>query len=153
MITGLIITILLLIFSIYLVIIKSKKNKELITDLSRFDGIISIEEELDAKKPELQRLKNETNDLNTKYIEAKSLYNELKSDIKLYQNDLEFIELGVYFPIFNFETSEQYKEEITEVVDEQKSQIRYGDACVSNINWTVNNSLKKGEMMTRGILI
>ena len=52
-------------------------------------------------------------ELNDKFINAKSIFKELEKDIKLYQNDLEFVELGIYEPIFDLEFSESYKEKIT----------------------------------------
>lgn len=149
MTSGLIITSIVLIISIYLIIVLRKKNIGLSADLSRFDGFVSIEKEVESKKSELEQLKKETQNLNDKYIKAKEIFKELENDIEIYKNDLEFIDFGLYLPIFNFEDTEQYKEELTNVKEEQKSQIKNGDACVTNINWTVNNSLKKGEMMTR----
>jgi len=87
--------------------------------------------------------------LNDKFINAKSILKDLEKDIKLYQNDLEFIDLGIYQPIFDLETSEKYKEKITQVITRQKQLIKGGNACVCNTEWTVGNSRKQGEIMTR----
>jgi len=206
---GLIITILALGITLFIVINRSKKaktkliteiqnkniglsvkieeNNKLNSDLERFSKITSIEDEIESKNNELNKLqetaitynKNLTNleklqkeigklkeleqfeqkeltelkaqvsNLNDKYTNAKSIYKELEKDVKLYKNDLEFVELGIYEPIFDLETSEKYKDNITEVVNRQKQLIKGGNACVCNTEWVVGNSRKQGEIMTR----
>ncbi len=199
---GLIITIVILGISLILTILTYLKDKrnfksqieqkkidtdKLYSDLKRYDGIISIENEIENKNIELAELKinaktfNESltdlqslekeikilndlrekevkelnevqakaSNLNDRYKEAKSIFKELERDIILYQNDLEFVELGIYEPIFDFETSEKYKEKITDIVNQQKELIKKGYACICNTEWTVGNSRKQGEIMTR----
>jgi len=142
-------------------IINEKLNSEkLDSDLQRFSGIVSVESEIKTKKKELSNLieiknsklfelKSETQELNTKFIDAKVIFKELKKEIKLYQNDIEFIELGIYEPIFDLETSEKYKEKITEIVNRQKQLIKGRSACLCETEWVVGNSRKQGEIMTR----
>lgn len=137
-----------------------QETEKLKSDLIRFDGILSIESEIEnknqeliqlveSKNLELSDLKSETQELNTKFINAKAIFKELKRETKIYQNDLEFIELGIYEPIFDLETSEKYKEKIIQIVTRQKQLIKGGNACVCNTEWTVGNSRKQGEIMTR----
>lgn len=168
---GLGITILVLVITLFIVINQCKKTKtklnseienknselstkteethKLISNLDRFSGIISIENEIELKSKAFAVLKVNATELNDKYINAKSIFKELENDISLYRNDLEFVELGIYEPIFDLETSEKYKEKITEIVSRQKQLIKGGDACVCNTEWTVGNSRKQGEIMTR----
>ncbi len=137
-----------------------QETEKLKSDLIRYDGILSIESEIENKNQELVQLvesknlelsdlKFETQELNTKFVDAKAIFKELKRDTKIYQNDLEFIELGIHEPIFDLETSEKYKEKIIQIVDRQKQLIKGGNACVCNTEWTVGNSRKQGEIMTR----
>jgi hypothetical protein len=139
---------------------KIQETEKLKSDLIRFDGILSIESEIENKNQELVQLvesknlelsdlKSETQELNTKFVDAKAIFKELKRETKIYQNDLEFIELGIYEPIFDLETSEKYKERITQIVTRQKQLIKGGNACVCDTEWTVGNSRKQGEIMTR----
>ncbi|WP_299766492.1 DUF4041 domain-containing protein [uncultured Dokdonia sp.] len=168
---GLIITILILGVSLFIVINQCKKaktkltseienksakifakieeNNKLNSDLERFRGILSIESEIQSKNKELSEIQVNATELNDKFINAKSIFKELEKDIKIYKNDLEFIELGIYEPIFDLETSEEYKEKITDVVNKQKQLIKGGNACVCNTEWVVGNSRKQGEIMTR----
>jgi chromosome segregation ATPase len=166
---------------------KSKESDKLHSDLNRYNGIISIEKEIENKNSELAELQktaksfnesindlqtlnseldklknskeieekelneiqNKASNLNDRYTNAKSIFKELERDIKLYRNDLEFVELGIYEPIFDYETSEKYKEQLTNIRTKQKQLIKGGNACICNTNWHVGNSRKQGEIMTR----
>lgn len=128
---------------------KIEENDKLNSDLERFSGIVSIENEIESKNKEFSEIQASATELNDKFINAKTIFKELEKDIKLYQNDLEFIDLGIYEPIFDLETSEKYKEKITQIVTRQKQLIKGGNACVCNTEWTVGNSRKQGEIMTR----
>ena len=103
----------------------------------------------ETEQKELNEIQIKASNLNDKYTEAKSIFKELERDIRLYQNDLEFVELGIYEPIFDLETSEKYKDKILEVVNKQKLLIKGGNACVCQTEWVVGNSRKQGEIMTR----
>lgn len=122
---------------------------ELNSDLKKFSGIVSVEQELLDKNNELIKIQEEAQTLNEKYIEAKDTFKELESDVQLYRNELEYIELGMYEPIFDYETSEKYKEELTKIRKEQKLLIKNGTACICHTDWMVGNSRKKGEIMIR----
>ena len=147
---GQIIAIVLLTILLFILLNKySKINKELKSTKDRFKGISSIEKEIEIKGKELSQIQTDCKDINEKYVNAKSIYKELEKDIKLYQNDLEFVELGIYEPIFALETSEKYKDKITEIVNLQKQLVKNGLACICKTEWTVGNSRKQGEIMTR----
>jgi hypothetical protein len=128
---------------------KIEENKKLNSNLERYSGIISIENQIESKNKEFFEIQSNATELNDKFINAKSIFKQLEKDIKLYQNDLEFIELGIYEPIFDLETSEKYKEKITQIATRQKQLIKGGNACVCNTEWSVGNSRKQGEIMTR----
>lgn len=150
MTSGLTIGIIILIFLLLVLINNySKIKKELLDTKKRFEGIISIDNEIENKTKEFLEIKTNTQELNDKFINAKIIFKELENDIKLYQNDIEFIELVIYEPIFALETSEKYKDKITEIVERQKKLIKEGFACICKTEWTVGNSRKQGEIMTR----
>jgi len=128
---------------------QTKIIEKLTNNLERFSAIISIEAEIDKKGIILSDLITQTQQLNTKFISARVIYKELQKDIELYQNDLEFVELGIYEPIFDLETPEKYKEKITEIVNQQKALIKSKNACICQTDWLVGNSRKQGEIMTR----
>lgn len=128
---------------------KTDTIEKLNSNLERFIGIISIESEIEKKDQILFNLKTQTQELNSKFVDARSIFKELQKDIRLYQNDLEFVELGIYEPIFDLASSEKYKEKIIEIVNQQKALIKSKSACICQTNWFVENSRKQGEIMTR----
>lgn len=130
----------------------SKTKKKVLNLENKFKPIIDIE----LKKKEIQNQIDSQNllltELSDKYKSSKKLYTELSEELRIYKEDIELIDFGVYEPIFDYDTSEKYKEELKKTVEEQKNYIRNGIAAVCNTNWTVSNSKQKGEtMIKRGI--
>ncbi len=149
---------------IKIVLDKSKKNKELknIIDeyTEKYKGIIDVDKEIAEKintfnieKEESEKriveLKREFTDLKEKYLSAEKLYQELKKDNELLKDTLEIAEYGFYEPHFDLDTSEDYKDSIKENKEKQKDLIYLGKAVVCKTNWTVGNSQKQGEVMTK----
>ena len=124
-------------------------NKDL-TDLQKLQQEIDRLKQLQQfEQKELDEIKAKASNLNDRYTNAKSIFKELEKDIKIYQNDLEFVELGIYEPIFDLETSEKYQNKIKQIITSQKQLIKGGNACVCKTEWVVGNSRKQGEIMTR----
>jgi hypothetical protein len=122
-----------------------KTNKS----LKKYDGIISVENEIQKLTEDIDKVKKQGTQLNTKYQNANFIYKQLENDISLYRNELEFIDFGLYEPIFDYETSDKYKEEIHLIRTKQKDFIKNGLACVCHTEWVVGSSKKQGEIMTR----
>lgn len=126
-----------------------KVNQKLNSTLEKYNDIIHVENEVYIKQKELEKLQEKANNLNEKYKQARNTYSELENEINLYKNNLEYIELGIYEPIFDYSTSEKYKDRLLQIVEEQKQMIKEGTACICKTNWHVGNSKKQGEIMTR----
>lgn len=54
---------------------------------------------------------------------------------------------GIYTPHYAYATSDEYKEHLKDVRNQQKSMIKAGRAVTGNMNWTVNGSASKGKKM------
>lgn len=63
-------------------------------------------------------------ELRRTYKEKKEIYDKLVRQISIYSEDVELAELGFYEPHFNFEDSEQFKNKIKSIRDEQKLMLR-----------------------------
>lgn len=142
----LIITISISILLIFLITIRLLKTQK---KLKKFNPIISIEDEVSRLKKELIETEQNGKELNERYRKATDIYKELEKNISLYKNELELIDYGLYEPIFNYDTSEKYKVEITALRKLQKELIKNGKACICHTEWVVGNSKKQGEIMTR----
>lgn len=128
----------------------------------------SLAQELDKLKslmtPELQSLDN----VNKELSRAKETLSSLEARISDYNNELskleeeislrksEIIELddaislqdfGIYSPIYNFASSEQYKDRLAVIRQEQKTMIKNKTAVIFPDNFTLNGSAAKGKSL------
>ena len=93
-----------------------------------------LSEEIKGKKKIIERLNNEK-------ISLEKKINKLKDEYMTYEDYSEF---GMPTKFYDFETSQEYKECMAEIVKEQKKMIKCGDAFWYSKSYTFNGSTKKG---------
>lgn len=118
---------------------KIKNDKKELEE--KYDPIISIENEVN-------KLEKNKKELSEQYTKGKSIFDELEKQISLYKNNVEFYDFGLYEPVFAFDTSEIFKNEISINREKQKNLIRKKLACYSTIEWLVNGSKREGNKKT-----
>lgn len=134
--------------------------KVLKSQLERYQSIIDIEAEIDSQKKkfeevisqkhsEINNLENDFSKLNTDYQSAIGTYTKLRKEISLYESKLDLIEFGVYEPVYDFEKSDDYREEQKRIVDLQKDMIKNENAAICRTNWTIDGSVAKGKASTK----
>lgn len=77
-------------------------------------------------------------------------YAELQSKrAQIVETDEEILlqSFGLYKPMFDFATSDEYKAALERNRYDQKMMIKNGEAASGNMGWTVNGDLKKGQRM------
>lgn len=130
-----------------------KKELEEIADLKskleKYKPIINIEYEVSNQRDKLEDATKEYSDLKKKYSEALVVYEGLKKEISLYENEIELTEFGIYKPIYDFEKSEDYRKQLESVVAAQKNCVTAGRAAICKTNWQVNGSEAKGKANTQ----
>lgn len=130
------------------------------TMLEKYSSIIDVEsefkrlsDELDAetlkKKSDIGELEASYKKLNADYQDAINLYNKLKKEVGIYESKLDLIEFGVYEPIYQFEKSEEYRNEQNRIIELQKQLIKSEQAAICKTKWTIDGSLSKGEASTK----
>ncbi|WP_338762012.1 DUF4041 domain-containing protein [Bernardetia sp. ABR2-2B] len=127
-----------------------KKTSELTqtkTDLEKYNGIVDLEKYQTDKKTENEELDKKASELSSQIKNLESELSELEKSLKIYQDDVNFIEYGIYEPVFDFDTSEKYKEKIKDCVNRQKTLIKAGKAAVCHREWSVGGSLAEGKKM------
>ena len=118
----------------------------------RYSGIIDIDAEVKKRTAERDSIAKETETLRSDYRVKRGIFDRLKEEVSLYEDKLAFIDQGVYEPHFDFGTSDEFKEAIKSVREEQKNEVRNKTAAVSSIEWTVEGSRAKGRtLMNRSI--
>jgi hypothetical protein len=143
------------------------KNQELnnsVKNISdKYSPILNIDKEIENKKSDLDNVnksiveiqnqfQEKASSLNSDYQNAKNIYDKLMQEIAIYETDLELMSFGVYKPQYNFDTAEEYKEKLKQVLDKQKERISNKVAAICNTAWEVSGSKKLGqEMINRQI--
>ncbi|MFR8760259.1 MAG: DUF4041 domain-containing protein [Negativibacillus sp.] len=101
----------------------------------------SLEIEKRKKELDLDTLTLSSKDMEEKIKELKKDYIELNEEV-LYQS------YSLYKPIYDFATSEEYKEELERIRIQQKGMIKNQEAVVCTVNWKVDGSEAKGKKVT-----
>lgn len=127
---------------------------------SKFSGIIDVEEEAarvrkqrqaenDSLFHEIERTSGTLAKIGKQYTDAKSLYERLKREVDLLEENLENMSFGVYRPHYSFEDPDNFKSELESVYEKRKRLIKDERAVNCPTNWTVNGSLKEGRKMIK----
>lgn len=134
--------------------------KNLKLKLERYKSISEIEQEVESQKKNLDQLislknsdiKNleaEFNALNSNYQGALETYKNLRKEVSVFESKLDLIEFGIYEPIYDFEKSDDYREEQNKIIQIQKEMITADTAAICNTNWTVEGSEAKGRVIVK----
>ncbi len=129
---------------------KYKDVMEVEVEVEKWNGIVAS---LESKVTRLEsNFNNKNQSLNKEYQEKLALFNELKSELELFQEELEITSFGIYEPHYDFDTPEKYKESLAAIRKVQKDLIRNKAATVCSTNVTVDGSKRKGmKMVNRNI--
>ncbi len=128
--------------------------------LEHYKPIADVEAETENQKKSLEQLKllkqseiktaeDIINKLNSDYKSALEIYTKLRKEISLFENKLDLIEYGVYEPIYDFEKSDEYREEQNKIIELQKEMISSESAAICRTNWTIDGSEAKGKASTK----
>lgn len=134
--------------------------KKLKSQLERYKAITDIETEVESQKKNLDQiisLKNtdiknveaEFNTLNLNYQNALETYKNLRKEVSVFESKLDLIEFGIYEPVYDFEKSDDYREEQNKIIQIQKEMITADTAAICNANWSVEGSEAKGRAVVK----
>lgn len=129
------------------------------TELSKYEKIADIEKqkersilfinEQNAKyEQEKQEHKKEINILEDKIASLSKEIKYKESQIIELDETILLQDFGMYSPIYDFASSETYKDRLDIIRTEQKKMILCKTAATCSINWTVNGSESQGRVMT-----
>jgi predicted nucleic acid-binding Zn-ribbon protein len=102
------------------------------------DAIIS------SKNTELKNIETEINTLNSDYVTALETYKKLRNEVSVFESKLDLIEFGMYEPVYDFEKSDDYREEQNKIIQIQKEMILADTAAICSASWTIEGSEAKG---------
>lgn len=97
-----------------------------------------------AKNSEVNNIEINFSKLNSDYQIALETYTKLRKEVSVFESKLDLIEFGIYEPVYDFEKSDEYREEQNRIIELQKSMISGDTAAICNTKWTVGDSEAKG---------
>lgn len=103
--------------------------------------IADLKQSCDLEKNRLTALKDSYFDVENKIHNLRQEYIELDEEI-LYQS------YSLFKPMYDFSTSEEYKNRLDDIRAQQKEMIRDKTAAICSTKWTVNGSEAKGRKVT-----
>ena len=92
----------------------------------------------------LNKEKKKIEGLKSDYYRKKEIYDSLVDEIQLLKDDLDYIAHGLYEPHFDFDTSEQFKEQIKNIRLKQKTLVRNKGAVIVHSLWEISGSKVEG---------
>ncbi len=134
--------------------------KQLKSQLERYKPITDIETEVESQKnildqiissknTDIKNIETEFNNLNSNYQSALEKYKNLRKEVSVFESKLDLIEFGIYEPVYDFEKSDDYREEQNKIIQIQKEMITADTAAICNTNWTVEGSEAKGRAVVK----
>jgi hypothetical protein len=135
---------------------KSKENTELKRQNDalkkieeKYSPIINIEDEYNKKISELDSLLNEISDSEKTIAEYNKQISSIEEILSVYESRLDIIESGIYTPIYDFSTSEEYKTKLSLNIDKQKAMIQSNKAAICYTVFTMDGSASKGQKVVK----
>lgn len=114
----------------------------------KYAKVIDIDSEVEKSKAELNEINNNIKEVQDNYQQKRKVYDDLLNRIAIYDERLEYAEMGMYEPHFDFDTSEAYRDKIKEIRAKQKEMIKDKSAITCSIEWEVSGSKAEGRKMT-----
>jgi hypothetical protein len=134
--------------------------KQLKSKLERYKPISDIEEEAERQKKileqiisskniDIKKVEAEFNTLNSNYQTALETYKNLRKEVSVFESKLDLIEFGIYEPVYDFEKSDDYRDEQNKIIQLQKEMISADNAAICNTSWSVEGSEAKGRAVVK----
>ena len=103
--------------------------------------LFDLKQEYKQEESKLSSFQENVADVENKLTELRKDYIELDEEI-LYQS------YSLFKPMYDFASSEEYKEKLEEIRSQQKEMIRNKTAATCSTKWTVDGSEAKGRKVT-----
>ncbi len=160
LVAAVVITVVAIVLLVIQLTKKAKTNEELKESLTKYKDIISIESEVSKRKADLnilssklseleKRYKDKDSALNQDYLNHKEIYENLRKEVSLLEENLENISYGLYKPHYDYNTSAEFKQKLEEIINREKQIIKNESATYCLIKWEVGGSKSEGTKMTK----
>jgi hypothetical protein len=126
-----------------------KENEELKKLLTpEMQQVVDLNQIISKLQGDLSATQNQINKLNQEILSLDKVIEEKKQNIIVLDEETLMQSFGVYTPMYNLMSSEEYNKEIESIREMQKLMIKNKTACNYSADWTVDGSKAKGTKMT-----
>ena len=136
------------ILAVFLLILLFRSYRQIKRLRLKYKDVIDIDKEVEIRKNKYRFLNKQIVTLKNDYKEKRNTFEKLLKEISVLEENLEYMDFGIYQPHFDFDTSEEYKIELQKIRNMQKEMIKNKDAIVCSTEWTVGGSKREGQKMT-----
>lgn len=131
------------------------ENSSLAQELDRLKSLMTpelqsldnVNKELFCAKEKLSNLEVKISNYNNELTKLEQEISLRKSEIIELDDQISLQEFGIYSPIYKFASSEQYKDRLVVVRQEQKTMVKNKTAVIFPDNFTFNGSASKGRSL------
>ena len=134
--------------AVFLLVLLFRSHRQINQLKLKYKDVIDIDKEVEIRKKKYGDLNKQILTLKSDYKGKRNIFEKLLKEISVLEENLEYMDFGIYQPHFDFDTSEKYKIEIQRIKDIQKEMIKDKDAIVCSTEWTVGGSKREGQKMT-----
>ena len=133
-----------------------KKEKEEIARLraQMTPGQLDLAEltsKIEQARNQLSGIEDEIGRAEFRLHQAEIQLDEVKQQIVETDEAVLLQSFGIYTPHYSYAISDEYKEQLQKIRNQQKEMVKNGQAVTGNNNWHVNNSIQKGKKMIKDI--
>lgn len=129
------------------------KNNKLEQDVEfyqkKISPIIDLENKIIDLENKKKELNIEINNLNTIICDKRNEVLELDKQVIELRNEKLLQDFSFYVPMYNFLTSEEYKNKLDDLRVKQKTMILNETAATCSTKWAINGSVLKGDSQTK----
>lgn len=116
---------------------------------NRYAKVLDIDNEVEKQKERYKIVSQNVKEIEKLYEDKYSIYKKLINEIEIYNDDLEMISVGLYKPVFNYDTSGRYKINLEENYQKQKKLIKNNAAVYCSQRFEIDGSYQKGNKMAQ----
>lgn len=96
-------------------------------------------------------LRAQITNLNDQIASKHAELNDATASVEQHKTRQELTELGLYEPVFSYDTSAAYEHAIRENAAEQKAMVLSGQACVCATRWALDGNTRAGDAIVKKI--
>lgn len=116
---------------------------EMQTSFDMAKHIESLKTQINDLQSQFDSLYNRINEKGQEYNNLLDLISETKSKLIIMQDDVLVQEFGLYTPVYDFASSDEYKDRLLSIRERQKQMIKNGTAATGSIIGLLMGAFRK----------